>query len=425
MMRSSIPSTAATAFIPERKPHPGGWLWGEMFKLRNVVLVLLVAQTTSIVLLMRYSRTVVRPLDAGAPALPKQSRRALRVTCLRVAAAPVLTRRPDVPRERGGLSGRGGETAVLPVHGGTRRWRLPRLRRAPPERGSQPAWRDAQMCRASARVHRPRESALRRALQPRPTHLPDHVPDKDAFHGRLLEDDAGPPPRPLPVARPLPPLPRHGSRLRLVRATPRPPPSPRNAPRHPRRAAFCSAPPQPHRGPPPAPRSRPQEGGAASCTGRRWQAAPRLCSGEPDLGGTSAAPRRHLGCTSALFAAPRLSNCTPAAPRLLHLAHRGRRGCSGGGLISRPREQVLGAAVLSSLSSVYFERMLKKPARSAMADRAGLWLRNVQLGAQPRACGSTTAMPLLHDCHAPPPRLPCPHRRLPCPHRRVSPHRPL
>jgi UDP-sugar transporter A1/2/3 len=37
----------------------------EMFKLRNVVLALLVVQTTAIVLLMRYSRTMARPADAG------------------------------------------------------------------------------------------------------------------------------------------------------------------------------------------------------------------------------------------------------------------------------------------------------------------------------------------------------------------------
>ena len=43
---------------------------------------------------------------------------------------------------------------------------------------------------------------------------------------------------------------------------------------------------------------------------------------------------------------------------------------------------VLGAAVLSSLSSVYFERILKRPACSSVegAEAAGLWLRNVQLG---------------------------------------------
>ena len=36
-----------------------------MFRIRNVVLALLVVQTTSIVLLMRYSRTMARPADAG------------------------------------------------------------------------------------------------------------------------------------------------------------------------------------------------------------------------------------------------------------------------------------------------------------------------------------------------------------------------
>lgn len=40
---------------------------------------------------------------------------------------------------------------------------------------------------------------------------------------------------------------------------------------------------------------------------------------------------------------------------------------------------VFGAAVLSSSSSVYFEKMLKKPSTGA-AQKASLWLRNIQLG---------------------------------------------
>eukprot|EP00962_Isochrysis_galbana_P021884 scaffold6470_cov124-Isochrysis_galbana.AAC.1 len=46
--------------------RPGSWLMDEMCKVRNVVLALLVVQTTSIVLLMRFSRTMDRPPDAGA-----------------------------------------------------------------------------------------------------------------------------------------------------------------------------------------------------------------------------------------------------------------------------------------------------------------------------------------------------------------------
>lgn len=42
------------------------WLLDEMCKVRNIVLMLLVLQTTSIVLLMRYSRTMALPPDAGA-----------------------------------------------------------------------------------------------------------------------------------------------------------------------------------------------------------------------------------------------------------------------------------------------------------------------------------------------------------------------
>jgi len=42
---------------------------------------------------------------------------------------------------------------------------------------------------------------------------------------------------------------------------------------------------------------------------------------------------------------------------------------------------VIFAAILSSLSSVYFEKMLKKPARTSLVEAAGLWLRNIQLGA--------------------------------------------
>ena len=42
-------------------------LHAEALKTRNIVLVLLVVQTTSIVLLMRYSRTVERPFGSGPP----------------------------------------------------------------------------------------------------------------------------------------------------------------------------------------------------------------------------------------------------------------------------------------------------------------------------------------------------------------------
>ncbi|KAL3897537.1 MAG: hypothetical protein SGPRY_013030, partial [Prymnesium sp.] len=46
-----------------------------------------------------------------------------------------------------------------------------------------------------------------------------------------------------------------------------------------------------------------------------------------------------------------------------------------GGLVA-----VLTAAVLSSSSSVYFERMLKRPSSSPLAAAASLWVRNIQLG---------------------------------------------
>ena len=41
---------------------------------------------------------------------------------------------------------------------------------------------------------------------------------------------------------------------------------------------------------------------------------------------------------------------------------------------------VLGAALLSSSSSVYFEKMLKKPGGAGGVPEAGLWVRNIQLG---------------------------------------------
>ena len=54
---------------------------------------------------------------------------------------------------------------------------------------------------------------------------------------------------------------------------------------------------------------------------------------------------------------------------------------------------VLGAAILSSFSSVYFEMMLKKASSSAAAAAASLWLRNIQLGlfATPLAAGAMLA----------------------------------
>lgn len=58
---------------------------------------------------------------------------------------------------------------------------------------------------------------------------------------------------------------------------------------------------------------------------------------------------------------------------------------------------MLGAAVLSSLSSVYFEKMLKRPAKSSVhsAEAASLWLRNMQLGAFALPLAALTA--LTHD----------------------------
>ena len=44
------------------------------------------------------------------------------------------------------------------------------------------------------------------------------------------------------------------------------------------------------------------------------------------------------------------------------------------------QSQVLGAALLSSSSSVYFEKMLKKPGGAGGVPEAGLWVRNIQLG---------------------------------------------
>lgn len=54
---------------------------------------------------------------------------------------------------------------------------------------------------------------------------------------------------------------------------------------------------------------------------------------------------------------------------------------------------VLVAALLSSSSSVYFEKMLKTQARSPAAAAAGLWVRNIQLGifAMPLALGAMVA----------------------------------
>eukprot|EP00966_Prymnesium_polylepis_P140242 3239408-Prymnesium_polylepis.1 len=150
--------------------------------LRNIILVLLVGQTVTIVLLMHYSRTVVRtesegPLYRGVA--PPCGRPPYSRSCFACA-------RSSIRAHTAAVRAPGFQAAALLDHDsvgdGRRAPDAPHATHRGPRHGLE---RHTQVQRAGAVLHDPEQPALCRALPPRPAHLPGLLPDKDADDRRV------------------------------------------------------------------------------------------------------------------------------------------------------------------------------------------------------------------------------------------------
>jgi len=303
--------------------RPGSWVRDEMCKLRNVVLALLVVQTTAIVLLMRYSRTMARPADAGPIYLASAAvfmAEALKLPyCLLMVARIGGSWRGFTNLLQSEVLGQPAETfkCAVPALAYTIQGNLlfSALSNLDPPTYQVTYQTKTLFTALFSRILLGR--TLANSQVGRGFVLAERAVSSKYSHSSWTSD--GFPTRLLAVARARAALRRNGARLGPARR-------------------------------------------GAQLLGRRrlgapWRrrGAPFTCLPPPPL----ISQRRRAPVPKAVYRAVFLW------------------------VLLVCWLQVLGAAVLSSLSSVYFERMLKRPAKSAVAgaEAAGLWLRNIQLGA--------------------------------------------